>query len=199
MQVSFLKDMVTMRDPTSKFSFLNFMKQKGRLIDFFNLYTWLPLRTEMNEYLAWCASHFAHQTEYSSEGVNVEPYFLPGCDGETIEVLKVNYRNTVTGEMHTALTRNLIIATGAQPRLPVDYPQNHPRVVHSSKYLFTDIPSDVRSIGIVGAGQSGGEIFKHTSTRFPDAETNLIIRKTAIRPADTSAFLNEKCVLRERT
>lgn len=46
MQVSFLKDLVTLRDPTSKFTFLNFMHKTGRLVDFFNLYTFLSLRTE---------------------------------------------------------------------------------------------------------------------------------------------------------
>lgn len=181
-----------MRDPTSKFSFLNFMHSQGRLIDFFNLYTFLPLRSEMNEYMKWCAAHFADKVTYSAVGVNVEPYFLPGSDGETVEILKVNYRNTLTGEMECALTKNLIIATGAQPRIPVDFPQNHPRVVHTSKYLFTDIPADVKSIGVIGGGQSSGEVFKHTTERFPNAETHLILRKTALRPADTSNFLNEK-------
>ena len=192
MQVSFLKDLVTMRDPTSKFSFLNFMHVHGRLVDFFNLYTFLPLRSEMNDYMSWCASHFAEKVTYSAVGVSAEPYFLPGSDGETIEVLKVNYRSTLTGKMEYALTKNLIIATGAQPRIPADFPQNHPRVIHSSKYLFTDIPADVKSIGVLGGGQSAGEIFKHTTTKFPNAETNLILHKTAIRPADTSNFLNER-------
>lgn len=192
MQVSFLKDLVTMRDPTSKFSFLNFMHSQNRLVDFFALYSFLPLRSEMNQYMSWCASHFSDKVSYSSVGVNVEPYFLPGSDGETIEILKVNYKNTLTGEMKFGLTKNLVIATGAQPRIPKDFPENHPRIFHSSQYLFAKIPADVKSIGVIGAGQSAGEIFKHTTTRFPDAETNLILRKTALRPADTSTFLNEK-------
>ncbi|KAF8314730.1 L-ornithine 5-monooxygenase [Clavulina sp. PMI_390] len=192
MQVSFLKDLATVRDPTSKFTFLNFLKSTGRLIDFFNLYTWLPLRTEMDQYMRWCASHFANETEYSCVGLSVEPYFPPGSDGQTINILKVTYKNTLTGEIHSALTRNVVIATGAQPRIPADFPQDHPRVIHSSNYLFTKIPADVKSIGVIGAGQSASEIFKHTTTLFPQAETNLILRKTAVRPADISPFLNEK-------
>ena len=39
MQVSFLKDLVTLRNPTSRFSFLNYLKQRGRLEDFINLKT----------------------------------------------------------------------------------------------------------------------------------------------------------------
>lgn len=36
MQVSFLKDLVTLRDPASDFSFLCFLRERGRLIDFLN-------------------------------------------------------------------------------------------------------------------------------------------------------------------
>src|ERR1041384_4867731 len=36
MQVSFLKDLVTMRNPTSRFSFLNYLHERGRLVDFIN-------------------------------------------------------------------------------------------------------------------------------------------------------------------
>src|SRR5689334_7988199 len=36
MQVSFLKDLVTLRNPTSEFSFLRYLHTRGRLIDFIN-------------------------------------------------------------------------------------------------------------------------------------------------------------------
>ena len=36
MQVSFLKDLVTMRNPTSDFSFLSYLHERGRLVDFIN-------------------------------------------------------------------------------------------------------------------------------------------------------------------
>src|SRR5262245_61603677 len=36
MQVSFLKDLVTMRNPTSRFSFLCYLKARDRLVDFIN-------------------------------------------------------------------------------------------------------------------------------------------------------------------
>src|SRR5215218_4532686 len=34
MQVSFVKDLVTMRNPTSDFTFLCFLRERGRLVDF---------------------------------------------------------------------------------------------------------------------------------------------------------------------
>ncbi|KAL8883237.1 MAG: hypothetical protein Q9192_007331, partial [Flavoplaca navasiana] len=58
MQISFLKDLATLRDPTSKFTFINYLKSKNRLVAFTNLSTFLPLREEYNDYMSWCASHF---------------------------------------------------------------------------------------------------------------------------------------------
>src|ERR1700712_1293824 len=39
MQVSFLKDLVTLRNPTSEFSFLKYLHSRGRLVDFINAKT----------------------------------------------------------------------------------------------------------------------------------------------------------------
>ena len=56
MQVSFLKDLATLRNPTSRFTFINYLHEKGRLQDFINLKTFFPSRHEFNDYLAWAAS-----------------------------------------------------------------------------------------------------------------------------------------------
>jgi L-ornithine N5-oxygenase len=56
MQVSFLKDLVTLRNPTSEFSFLCYLHSKGRLIDFINHKNLFPLRVEFHDYFAWAAA-----------------------------------------------------------------------------------------------------------------------------------------------
>src|SRR5262245_15204869 len=52
-QVSFLKDLVTLRNPRSKFSFLNFLHDQNRLDEFVNLGTFNPFRWEISDYLQW--------------------------------------------------------------------------------------------------------------------------------------------------
>src|SRR5215218_9612596 len=49
MQVSFLKDLVTMRDPTSAHSFVAYLHDRGRLVDFMNHKTLFPLRIEFHD------------------------------------------------------------------------------------------------------------------------------------------------------
>src|SRR5829696_7673232 len=55
-QVSFLKDLVTLRDPRSKFSFLNYLHSVDRLNEFVNLGTFTPYRMEISDYLQWVAN-----------------------------------------------------------------------------------------------------------------------------------------------
>src|SRR5262245_58065657 len=45
-QVSFLKDLVTLRNPRSEFSFVNYLHAIGRLDEFINLGSFTPYRVE---------------------------------------------------------------------------------------------------------------------------------------------------------
>ena len=48
-QLSFLKDLATLRNPQSPFTFLNYLRVKGRLDKFINLRNFYPTRLEFNE------------------------------------------------------------------------------------------------------------------------------------------------------
>jgi L-ornithine N5-oxygenase len=71
MQISFLKDLATPRDPRYRFTFLNYLFEKGRLNQFINLGTFLPTRVEYEDYLRWCAGHFEREGKVAY-GMEVE-------------------------------------------------------------------------------------------------------------------------------
>jgi L-ornithine N5-oxygenase len=71
MQISFLKDLATPRDPRSKFTFLSYLFAKNRLNQFINLGTFLPTRVEYEDYLRWCAGHFEREGKVAY-GMEVE-------------------------------------------------------------------------------------------------------------------------------
>ena len=73
LQISFLKDLVTLRNPTSPYSFVNYLKAHGRLVDFINLGTFYPCRMEFNDYLRWVAAQFQSQGRYGEEVLAIEP------------------------------------------------------------------------------------------------------------------------------
>lgn len=78
MQVSFLKDLVTLRNPASEFSFLCYLKSRGRLIDFINHKNLFPLRVEFHDYLEWSAAKVDDMVSYGHEVVGVTPVVREG-------------------------------------------------------------------------------------------------------------------------
>lgn len=187
MQVSFLKDLVTMRNPASEFSFLSYLREKDRLVDFINHKTMFPSRLEFHDYLEWAAAPFADQVEYRSEVVALTPVTVDGV----VEYLDVVVRQGgCSDELTTRRTRNVVIAAGLEPVLPPGVVSGE-RVWHSEE-LLDRLPSlrDPRRVVVVGAGQSAAEVTDHLHSTFPDAEVCAVFAKYGYTPADDSSFAN---------
>jgi L-ornithine N5-oxygenase len=185
MQVSFLKDLATMRNPSSEYSFLNYLQDRGRLVDFINHKTMFPSRVEFHDYLEWAAARFADQVEYGAEVVAVRPV----TDGDQIVACEVVVRDA-TGGLVTRRTRNLVIATGLEPVLPPSITLGD-RVWHSSELMHRISGLDApKRLIVLGAGQSGAEVTDHLHQTFTDAEICAVFAKYGYTPADDSSFAN---------
>jgi L-ornithine N5-oxygenase len=188
MQISFIKDMASLRNPRSHFTFMNYLHQNDRLIDFINLSTFLPARTEYEDYLRWCASHFEEVVKYQTEVVSISP--VEGSDGP-LKTFSVTSRNSKTGAITTQVARNVLVAIGGQASIPKSLPSSSPRVIHSSQYAYmvpkilTD-PTAPYRVAVVGAGQSGAEIFNNIQTLYPNSKTYLVMRSEYLKPSDDS-------------
>ncbi|KAL8669691.1 MAG: hypothetical protein Q9168_005729, partial [Polycauliona sp. 1 TL-2023] len=193
MQISFLKDLATLRDPTSKFTFINYLKAKNRLVAFTNLSTFLPLREEYNDYMSWCASHFEDDVQYGHETTSVSAI---SNDNGPVEAWQVTSRNTETNQSTTVTARSVVIAIGGKPRIPIPITGLESQIVHSSSYS-TAVPQILQgtqkpySIAVVGGGQSSAEIFNDLQTRYPDSRVSLFTGASALKPSDDSPFVNE--------
>lgn len=55
LQTPFLGDLVTLADPTSDFSFLSYLKAKGRIYSFYIKEDFFLMRNEYNQYCRWAA------------------------------------------------------------------------------------------------------------------------------------------------
>ena len=190
MQISFLKDLATLRDPRSKFTFVNYLKSKNRLVAFTNLSTFLPLREEYNDYLAWCASHFEEDVQYGQEAICVLP---TESDKTPIQSWRVVSRNIETNERSTVTARNVIVAIGGKPRIPAALSSDNikSRIVHSSLYstavprILTD-KNKAHFVAVVGGGQSAAEIFNDLQSRYPNSYVTLYTGTSALKPSDDS-------------
>ncbi|MEV0604831.1 lysine N(6)-hydroxylase/L-ornithine N(5)-oxygenase family protein [Polymorphospora rubra] len=188
MQVSFLKDLVTLRDPTSRFSFLCYLKEKGRLVDFINHKTLNPLRVEYHDYLEWAAAQVGDLVRYGHEVIGVRPADT-GAGGE-IDLVDVLVDTGAGTTVYRA--RNLVFATGLRPRLP-DGVVAGERIWHSGDLLHNldrlagDTPT---RFVVVGAGQSAAEITARLHEQFTDAEVCAVFSRYGYTPADDSSFAN---------
>ncbi|PNY25583.1 L-ornithine N(5)-monooxygenase [Tolypocladium capitatum] len=191
MQISFIKDLATLRDPRSEFTFLNYLHRQGRLVDFTNLGTFLPARVEYEDYLRWCSSRFDRLVQFGREAVSVTP---DGGDG-SVRSFTVRSRHVATGQTHAYRGRNVLVAVGGQPSLPRSFPLKHPRIIHSSQYahqirrILPKANSPCR-VAVVGAGQSAAEIFNNVQHLYPNSKTWLVMRPEFLRPSDDSPFVN---------
>lgn len=189
MQVSFMKDLATLRNPRSSFTFLNYLHFKNRLIDFTNLGTFLPARLEFEDYMRWCADKFSNLVAYGEEAAEVVPEQVEG-DGSIVDSFSVRSRNVETGEITSRRARKVVIAIGGRAKIPPGIPQDR-RIMHSSQYC-TALPSLLAdkskpyTIAVLGSGQSAAEIFHDLQRQYPNSKTVLIMRDSALRPSDDS-------------
>ncbi len=193
LQISFLKDLVSLRNPTSPYSFVNYLHQKKRLADFINLGTFYPCRLEYNDYLRWAAEHFATQAVYGEEILRVEPELLDG----RIDHLRVISRSA-QGHERLRRARSVVVGSGGTPKIPPVFApfKDDPRVFHHSQYLnsLEQLPctqGKPMRIAIIGSGQSAAEALIDLNDSYPSVKADMILRGSALKPADDSPFVNE--------
>lgn len=194
MQVSFLKDLASIRNPRSEFTFLNYLKQNDRLEHFANLREFYPSRQEFGDYLSWVARKMDSYAQYCQSIVAITP--KKDAVGN-VSHLSISCKNTQTGEEKEVLARNLSVAIGGRVKMPnqIDLSQLK-QTFHSNDFiqsLQSNYPDKTAAYQfvIVGSGQSATEIFCHIAQHYPNARVTQCIRGYAIKPADETEFVNE--------
>lgn len=179
LQVSFLKDLVTLVDPTNPFSFLNFLSENGRIYRHFNTKTPIIKRKEFNQYYRWAIDKMDNiyfQHDVTSVDFN----------GENFDV------KTPKGNF---IGRNLIIGVGLTPYIPgFAGKKTGTSAFHSCKFLAQENIYTNKNIAVVGGGQSGAEIVNNLLHRQPTLlpnSINWISRRYNYLPLEDSPFTNE--------
>ncbi|MGQ4728158.1 lysine N(6)-hydroxylase/L-ornithine N(5)-oxygenase family protein [Streptomyces sp. Ju416(a)] len=147
LQTPFMSDLVTMADPTSPYSFLNYLKERGRLYSFYIRENFYPLRTEYNDYCRWAAGKLS--SVRFDETVATVTY----DEGDGLYTV-----TTVSGEAFRS--RHLVLGTGTPPHIPEACQGLGGDFIHNSRYL--DGKAELqkkKSITLVGSGQSAAEIY----------------------------------------
>jgi L-ornithine N5-monooxygenase len=189
MQVSFLKDLVTLRNPASEFSFVSYLHSRGRLADFINHKILFPLRIEFHDYLEWAAARFEHLVAYDEEATDVEPVVEDG----TVVGFDVVSGDGAGRGITVRRARNVVVATGLAPSLPPEA-RLGARVWHNLDLLdrvetLPETPAPRRFV-VVGAGQSAAEVVEFLHRRFPTAEVCSVFARWGYTPSDDTPYAN---------
>lgn len=151
-QVPFLADLVTMADPSSKFSFLSYLQAQSRLYHFYFWEQFHIPRREYNHYCQWVAEQ------------------LPSCCfGQKVEAIswqekagcfEVQTRDAGS-DSTTYYCRNLVLGVGSVPGVPDCFKDViAENVFHSAEFLHKrDRTRQAKSITVIGSGQSAAEVF----------------------------------------
>jgi L-ornithine N5-oxygenase len=181
LQHHFFRDFATPRNPRSRFTFANFLWEKGRLFDF-GLMEGPVLRSEWNEYVKWVAAGLYSCITYNTLVQEVQPHQTAGM----VNLLRVK---TAEGER---LARNIVVNTGHPPRIPDEYrPLLCDRFFHSSRFLPAIAPLDQQAAMtflVVGSGQSAAEVVSYLYDRFPQSSIHSVHRKGAFALLDHGQF-----------
>lgn len=190
MQIAFLKDLATLRNPRSPFSFLSYLEARGRLVDFINHQTFFPTRVEFTDYLSWVAETVDARIGYSSEVTALER-----LDGPTADGARWIIRYTDAAGAHELRTRSVVVATGLTENLP-EWATAGPRLFHNHRLLEhlsaagLDETAPHRFL-VVGGGQSAAEVVQYLHRGFPNAVVESAFHSYGFQPADDSPFANK--------
>ncbi|MGW1165072.1 lysine N(6)-hydroxylase/L-ornithine N(5)-oxygenase family protein [Streptomyces sp. NPDC002550] len=188
-QVPFLADLVSLADPTSPWSFLNYLRTRERLFPFYFAERFHIQRAEYDAYGRWVAQSlpglcFRHQVDAVS--------WNPERDVFEVDFTQLDAAGEAEALGRT-YTRNVVLGVGAAPYVPdplkplVAAPGMP--VIHAADYL--DHRSAILAaehVTVVGSGQSGAEVFLDLLRNRPAGREKLhwIGRSEAFAPMEYS-------------
>ncbi|MDT8914045.1 SidA/IucD/PvdA family monooxygenase [Amycolatopsis sp. PS_44_ISF1] len=151
LQVPFLADLVSLVDPTSRHSFLNYLRERGRLLPFYFAERFHLPRAEYDDYGRWAAAR------------------LPSCrfghevTGVRWVAAQEAFELTVSGA-EPVLAASVVLGVGSTPNVPLPLRAlvAAPEVpaLHSADYLAHRAALlAAETVTVVGSGQSGAEVF----------------------------------------
>lgn len=181
-----IRDLVTPRNPRSRYTFVNYLHETGRLFKHLNLPGHFPLRKEYAKYIQWVAEQVSADVEYGCEVTRIG--LADGGGGRRIVEVS-------TADGRTLRAHSVVVAPGRSPNVPPVFAGlATPQVFHTADYLPNVAHLDrgyTGTVVVVGASQSAGEVVLDLVGRLPEATIVNVMSGFGYRLKDTSPFSEE--------
>lgn len=186
LQTPFLSDLVTLASPTNPYSFLNYIKEQGRIYSFYIRENFFLQRKEYNQYCQW-ASKKLNNIVFNTKVVSVDydnykKHYLITC------------KNRTDNTSHTIRSKKIIIGTGPSPYIPETCVNVQNNIIHASNYLrHKQSIQQQKKITLVGSGQSAAEVYYDLLQEIDNYHYDLtwITRSARFSPLDYSKLTLE--------
>ncbi len=179
MQTSFFKDLTSSVDPTSEFTFLNYLVSQGLFYTFMNTNRTVVTRREYERYLQWCAEKLSEKIDFGND---------------VKEITLKNKLFEITTDKTSASAKNICIGTGVTPRIP-EFAKKHlsKNIFHAKSKALLEMDLTDKNVIVVGGGQTGVEVFRNSLNSKWGAfkGLKLISNRVNLQPLDESPFTNE--------
>jgi lysine N6-hydroxylase len=177
-QVSHLKDLVTLVDPTNPHSFLAYLRKHKRLYRFLNGKFTHVLRKEFSQYFNWVSQS------------------LPNLHfGEAVQDLQFKKSHFVMQTTKRIIKgKHLSLGSGLAANVPpCAKPHLGDTVFHVKDFLMKGNHWNGKRIAVIGGGQSGAEIVQALIADDKNLPTSVswISSRDHFAPMDESVFANE--------
>ncbi|RMT83152.1 lysine N(6)-hydroxylase/L-ornithine N(5)-oxygenase family protein [Pseudomonas viridiflava] len=177
------RDLVTPRNPRSRFSFAMYLKSKGRLFDF-GLLGRPASRREWSDYVAWVSDQVDAHTYFNTPVTEIAPVIRGGrlCE------LKVRTPDACF------TTRNVVLSSGSAPRIPAAFQSLiGPDVFHTSQFL-TRLQAFGNALPkrwlVLGSGQSASESVLELVSRDEAIDVHSVHRSAGFKLTQLGQFPN---------
>jgi lysine N6-hydroxylase len=177
-QVSMLKDLVSLAQPASEYSFLSYLHETGRVYHYLNAQFDAVPRQEFRNYMEWAC----RKNENIAFGQ---------------EVLSVEFSGVFQVRLPSVIVTadNIVVGVGVRPQVPSQaLPYLGSRQFHVSDFLGKARDLGGLRVGIVGGGQSGAEAFLELISRSGGEMPRRVAwvsRRPNYFPLDDSPFTND--------
>ncbi|KPA89293.1 lysine/ornithine N-monooxygenase [Pseudomonas asplenii] len=176
LQVSPLKDCVTLAAPTSRYSFLNYLAEHRRLYSFINKGGACTSRKEFADYYGWVARQLSN-LRFAQEVLDV----VECNDGYTVVTAEQSYH-----------ARAVAIGVGISPRVPeCARPWLGDAIYHVADFLHREALRPGEQVLVVGGGQSGAETVEQLLGTPALGGFTWVTSRSNLFAMDDNAFVNE--------
>lgn len=178
-----LRDLVTPRNPRSRYSFAMYLKDQGRMFDF-GLLGRPASRHEWSDYVRWVSAQVDGQTQFNAPIGEI----LPVMDNGRLTHVRIE---TPHGSL---VTRNVVLSNGSATYIPEPFQALLSQTLFHTSQFLTRLQAFGESLPkrwlVLGSGQSASESVLELIARTSNIHVHCVHRSAGFKLTQLGQFPN---------